>query len=128
MTPKKAYDDQKRHAADRDIVWNFTYEEWLELWLLSGKWGSRGREPNQFCMCRTGDTGPYSPRNCFIVTNEENQRQRWSGKEKITNKLANEISDLYLTTDLTQAQVAKVYDVDQSYVSRIINKKRKRLA
>ena len=128
MTPKKAYDDQKRHAGDRGIIWSFTYEEWLEMWLVSGNWSFRGREPDQFCMCRYGDTGPYSQRNCFISTNRVNQRQRWEGKEKITNPLAVEITDMYLTTDYSQYKVGKIFGVDQSYVSRIVNKKRKKLA
>lgn len=128
MTPRKAYDDQRHHALERKIPWAFCYDEWLEMWLVSGKWGSRGREPSQFCMCRVGDTGPYSVRNCFIATNEENCRQRWEGVEKITNKLAAEICDMYLSTDFTQLQVAKIFGVDQSYVSRIVNKKRKKAA
>jgi len=128
LTPKKAYDDQKRHAQARGIAWSFVYEEWLEVWLISGKWDQRGRGPEKYCMCRYGDTGPYSYRNCFIATNSENQRQRWEGVEKITNRLANEISELYLTTDYSQRQVAKIFGVDQSYVSRIVNKKRKKAA
>jgi len=128
MTPKKAYDDQWRHAEDRGIQWSFTYDEWLEMWLVSGKWHLRGRKPEEFCMCRYGDTGPYSYRNCFIATNEENQRQRWEGREKITNPLAAEIIDMYLTTDYSQYEVGKIFNVDQSYVSRIVNKKRKKTA
>ena len=128
MTPKKAYDDQKRHAEDRQIPWLFTYESWLEKWMLSGKWFERGRKPEQFCMCRFGDEGAYSPRNCFISTNQENALQRWEGKEKITNGLAKEIAKLYLTTSMSQREVADRFGVDQSYVSRIVNRKRKKLA
>ena len=128
MTPKKAYDDQKRHAEARNIEWLFTYEEWLEKWLVSGKWHERGRKLEQFCMCRFGDEGPYSTRNCFISTNQENLMQRWEGREKITNGLAREISEMYLTTSLSQREVADKFGVDQSYVSRIVNKKRKKAA
>jgi len=128
LTPRKAYDDQKRHAGSREIPWAFVYEEWLEMWLVSGKWGQRGRGSEEYCMCRYGDTGPYSYRNCFIATNSENQRQRWEDVEKITNSLAKEITEFYLTTDCTQRQVAKIFGVDQSYVSRIVNKKRKKAA
>ena len=128
MTPKKAFDDQMRHAKDRGIDWLFTYEEWLELWLVSGEWQNRGRLPDQFCMCRFGDNGPYSLRNCFIATNKENQRERWDGREKITNDLAKDICELYLTTSLSQREVGEVFGVDQSYVSRIVNKQRKKAA
>jgi hypothetical protein len=128
MTPKKAYDDQRRHAEGRGIDWLFTYEEWLEKWMLSGKWFERGRSPDQYCMCRFGDEGPYSNRNCFIATNQENLLQRWEGREKITDEFAKEISEMYLTTSLSQREVAEKFGVDQSYVSRIVNKKRKKAA
>ena len=128
MTPRKAYDDQKRHAETRGIEWLFTYEEWLEMWLVSGRWTERGRGLDQFCMCRFGDEGPYSRRNCFIATGQENLLQRWEGREKITNGLAREISEVYLTTSMSQREVADRFGVDQSYVSRIVNKKRKKAA
>lgn len=128
LTPKSAYDNQKRQAASRGIPWLFTYEDWLEVWLVSGKWLDRGRSPEQFCMCRYGDVGPYSLKNCFISTNEHNQRERWEGKEKVTNPTALAIIDLYLNTESTQAEVAKTFGVDQSYVSRIVSKKRKKIA
>ena len=128
MTPKKAYGDQKRHAEARGIEWAFTYEEWLEMWLVSGRWQERGRRLDQFCMCRFGDEGPYSRKNCFISTGQENLMQRWEGREKITNGLAREISEMYLTTSLSQREVADKFGVDQSYVSRIVNKKRKKAA
>ena len=126
MRPSKAYDDQKRHADARGIDWQFTYEEWLEMWLLSNKWEQRGRKPDEYCMSRYGDEGPYSIRNCCIKTNKENQRERWEGREKITNPLAREIVEAYLTTKVTQEQVAKMFGVDQSYVSRIVSTKRKK--
>lgn len=128
MTPKKAYDDQKRRAEYRGIGWLFTYEEWLEMWLLSGKWFDRGRAPDKYCMCRFGDSGPYSVRNCFISTNRVNQRERWEGREKVTNALALEICNRYLNTKMSQREVAELYGIDQSYVSRIVNEKRKKMS
>ena len=125
MSPSKAYDDQLRHASDRGIEWLFTYSEWLEMWLVSGKWEQRGRDSGTYCMSRKGDIGPYSTRNCLIVTKEENQSQRWEGVEKITDSLADKIRERYKNTQLSQREVGLEFDVDQSYVSRIINNKRK---
>ena len=125
MIPSKAYDDQLRHAADRGIEWLFTYAEWLEMWLVSGKWEQRGRGNGKYCMSRKGDVGPYSKRNCLIITVEENQSQRWDGVEKITDSLADKIRDRYKNTQLAQWEVGLEFGVDQSYVSRIVNNKRK---
>lgn len=128
MSPLEAYHEQARHAEERGIKWFFSYADWLEMWLLSGKWFERGKRKNQYCMCRYGDTGPYSTRNCYIGTVEQNQRDRWDLKEKITNEKAREIAELYLGTNATQRELAAKYGVDQSYISRIISKVRKRNA
>jgi hypothetical protein len=124
--PKKAYSNQQRQAIARSIDWLFTYESWLEAWLVSNKWAERGKALSSYCMCRYGDKGPYSPRNCFIGTVEDNLRERWIGKEKITDTLATKIEVTYFTTELTQYQIAEQFDIDQSYVSKIVNKKRKK--
>tara|TARA_R110000822_G_C15070557_1_gene468539 strand:+ start:196 stop:432 length:237 start_codon:yes stop_codon:yes gene_type:complete len=76
-------------------------------------------------MSRKGDVGPYSKRNCLIITVEENQSQRWDGVEKITDSLADKIRDRYKNTQLAQWEVGLEFGVDQSYVSRIVNNKRK---
>lgn len=88
MSPRKAYEDQRHHAKERGIDFLISYADWLEMWLTSNKWEQRGKESGQYVMCRVGDTGPYSKRNCYIGTVEQNQRDRWDGKEKIDNSKA----------------------------------------
>lgn len=123
MTPKKAYDDQLRHSDKRGIPWLFTYESWLELWLTSGiPWYLRGRKSGQYCMCRYGDTGPYSPRNCFIDLTDNNQQTRWENVRKVTRGNHLDIVNLWLGGDLTQYEIAAMYGVDQSHISKIIKK------
>lgn len=46
----------------------------------------------------------------------------------VDNQKASEIIDLYLNTKLSQREVGQRFGVDQSYVSRIVNKKRKKAA
>ena len=128
MTPKKAYNDQWRHARDRNIEFNMSYDEWLEMWLVSGNWANRGKKSGQYVMCRYGDVGPYSVRNCYIGTVEQNGRDRWEGREKITNQKALEIYDLYTNTEMTQAEIGKLYNINPSYVSRVVSGKRKKNA
>jgi len=127
VSPKKAYDDQKRHAEDRGIEWSMPYEDWLEIWLLSGKWSERGRKSGQYCMCRIGDTGPYSKRNCFISTTDKNQQARWENVRKLQPKVYKDVYELYTSTDLSQYAVAEIFGVDQSYVSKIVSKIKKEL-
>lgn len=125
MLPKKAYDDHKRHSDSREILWEFSYEEWLEMWLVSGKWNKRGRKKGQYCMCRYGDTGSYSPRNCYIDLTNNNQQVRWEDARKLLPQKYIDIVRLWYDTSLTQYEIARQYDVDQSYVSKIISKYKK---
>ena len=125
MTPKKAYDDQKRHAETRGIAWEFEYEEWLEMWLLSGKWKERGRKKDQYVMCRFGDVGAYSPRNCYIDLVDNNNQLRWESARKLLPQQYLDIVMLWANTRISQYEIAKRYGVDQSYVSKIIAKYKK---
>lgn len=71
---RKAYQQQKRHAKDRGIAWQFDYRSWLLVWMQSGKLHQRGRGIGFYCMARHGDVGPYSPENVTIQPYEENNR------------------------------------------------------
>jgi len=125
MSPKKAYDDQKRHANTRHISWEIPYEAWLEMWLVSGKWEQRGRKKGQYCMCRYGDVGPYSVRNCYIDLTDNNQQVRWEEVRKVLPQQHADIIRLWYDTNLTQYSIAAMYGVDQSYISKIISKYKK---
>lgn len=125
MTPKKAFNDHKTHARERNISFLFTYSEWLEMWMLSGKWNERGKTSKCYVMARYGDIGAYSLRNCKIISVEENCNERWEGKKDITDKQAIEIKHMYKNTNYSQKEIAKIFNVSQSHVSRIINGKRR---
>ena len=125
MTPCKAYDNQRRHADARGIPWGFNYADWLELWLVSGKWEQRGKLSGQYCMCRLFDTGPYSKKNCYIALTDENQQTRWENTRKVLKGDQEKIVRLWLDTDLTQSDVADRFGIDQSYVSKLIKKLKK---
>lgn len=73
-TPKGKYSVQKRKARQRGIKWKLTFDEWLEIWIHSGKWEERGIGADGYCMCRYEDTGPYSVENVYIATVVDNAR------------------------------------------------------
>ena len=76
-TPQGKYSVQKRHAKQRGIVWQFSFETWWKMWEESGQWENRGIEYGQYCMSRYGDIGPYSPDNCEIKLSTENNRESY---------------------------------------------------
>lgn len=66
------FKQQRWRAANRGLGWEFTFEQWLEFWMASGKWHLRGKGTGKYVMARRGDVGPYSPGNCFICPFEQN--------------------------------------------------------
>lgn len=66
---RKAYQKQKSSAKQRNIEWQFTFDEWCLKWEQSGKWELRGcSHAKPYQMCRAGDVGPYSYDNTRIDT------------------------------------------------------------
>lgn len=71
---RNIFTQQRNGAKQRGIPWKFTFEEWCDVWLASGKWSERGRGSDQYCMHRLFDVGPYSKDNVEIITNRQNHR------------------------------------------------------
>jgi len=76
QTPKGRYVQQKVQATKRGIDWELSFEEWFSIWQNSGHWEERGFGKDKYCMCRFGDTGPYSATNVCIATTELNKGRR----------------------------------------------------
>ena len=73
-TAKKKYWSHYSNARRRKILWQFTFESWIKIWLDSSHWSNRGTKKGQYVMSRIGDIGPYSPTNVFIQTQGNNVR------------------------------------------------------
>ena len=69
---RSKFTDQKNKAGKRGILFKFTFPDWLEWWVNTGKWHERGKRPDQYCMSRYGDLGPYELGNVFCNTNLQN--------------------------------------------------------
>lgn len=67
-TPKGKFITQRANAKRRGVDWQLTFEQWWEIWEKSGKWGQRGTDAKQYCMCRKHYLGPYSVDNVEIKT------------------------------------------------------------
>lgn len=70
-----AYKNQKNSANFRNIEWNLTLPEWVEIWKESGHFESRGKGRNNYVMSRFCDTGGYSKNNVIIKSHSENSRE-----------------------------------------------------
>src|SRR5262245_42046593 len=73
---RRAFTLQRRQAAERGILFELTWEEWLLIWQTSGKLSQRGKRSGQYCMARYGDTGPYAVWNVRIITVNQNNSEQ----------------------------------------------------
>ena len=79
---RKQYRNHKSGAKVRGIPFLLTYEEWMNIWLTSGKYEQRGPQKGQYVMCRKNDIGPYEIGNVYIDTNAHNAQVAWVGKKR----------------------------------------------
>lgn len=72
--PAYLYRQQRQRAVARGIEWDMSLPEWVETW--GDRLPLRGRGPQDLCMARHGDVGPYAVANVYITTNRQNQLDR----------------------------------------------------
>ena len=121
---KKQFNQHKANAKQRNIDFNFTFDEWCEMW--KPYWHNRGRRPDQYVMSRKGDTGPYSKENCEIKTWAENRAEQ-PLSNTLTKKLGKEgIQYILDNADLGPSHLARHFNVDRNAVARILGTQKKR--
>lgn len=133
------YENQKRHALNRGIEFQFSLDEWATWWEenLGNDWQKkRGRRRGQFVMARNGDKGPYAPGNVRCILCTDNQKEQisngssgagWNkgkrGLPKRGNKLSNEQVLRIFHAKGRQKHIAEKFNVHPSCVSLIKSRK-----
>jgi hypothetical protein len=79
QSPRGRYTTHRANSLRRGLDWEFTFEEWWQVWKDSGKWEQRGKSADSYCMARINDEGPYCADNVVITTMTENSRQACDG-------------------------------------------------
>lgn len=90
---RRAYVAHRDSAKQRGIGFEFTFEEWLAVWIESGKLSQRGRKKGQYVMSRPGDAGPYRVDNVRIITVGENARDEAHRKRLSESGMGRVVSD-----------------------------------
>jgi hypothetical protein len=88
------YHQQKAQAKGRGIEWKFTFNDWFDIWLASGKWEQRGCKRGQYVMSRYNDIGPYSKDNVFIQLCQLNVIEKQIGKQQSLETVEKRVSKL----------------------------------
>ena len=102
---KLAYNYQKNSAKRRNIEWDLTFDEWLKIWVDSGKLHLRGKRKGCYCMSRYDDVGPYSKNNVRIDTIHNNLGERWARPVKINGIVYSSISNYSRVTGINRSNV-----------------------
>lgn len=123
-TPRGKWAQHKGQAKARGIPFSLTFDEWWEVWSLSGKYCDRGKSPDSYCMSRLGDTGGYEVGNVVIKKVSYNlAEQLVSGAHasvKVTRADIDQIR-VQVMAGVTQKKVAAEFGVSQSEVSRLVS-------
>lgn len=72
---RKKFGVQKGDAKRRGVAFSLTFDEWLQIWEVSGHLHERGHGRGKYVMARYGDRGGYALGNVKIVLFEENARE-----------------------------------------------------
>lgn len=126
--PKDMYLSQKRRAAQRGIVFSFTFDEWVTWWEdhLGYNWmKKRGCGYNQYVMARLKDQGSYKHNNVKCILAQDNHKEAnlrvysrgWTYKrlDELTVRAIYKSTKVY--SDLVDA-----FGVDRGQIQRIKNK------
>jgi hypothetical protein len=113
---RQCYTRSKADAKRRGIDFLFTFEEWKQWWIDTGKWELRGKTRGSFQMCRFNDQGPYAVDNVYCDTVEANSALPHAGKErpadwrlKLQQSLAGREKDLCHRQSLAATKLGKRY-------------------
>lgn len=116
-SPWHAYKSQRRNAKSRGVEWNINFWDWWCLWEESGKWESRGRGNDHYCMCRKGDEGDYSKGNVYIASAVHNSSL---GRSLAVERGVSETTVYLLVKNIGgPTEVSKITGVKASYISQL---------
>ena len=93
---QQRYNTERRSKkADKPFQFLLTFDEWMKIWLESGKLSERGRTRGCYVMSRNNDSGNYEVGNVFIQKFEDNVTQAQLGvtKPERTEKHRRSISE-----------------------------------
>ena len=96
-------------------------EDWTESFIKFKDWALKNGYREGLQIDRIDNNGNYEPLNCRFVEPKINSRNRRNNK--LTEEKAGDIRREYSLGLITQRKLAEKYNINQSLVSVIVNKK-----
>lgn len=103
--------DRNKNKVDMKL----TFEEWLKIWVDSGKIHQRGKKLGEYCMCRIDDIGHYEIGNVYIDLASNNSRMAPTHertpemREKMRQKYLGKKRSAEMWDRVRQSRLAKGY-------------------
>ncbi|MFN9476094.1 hypothetical protein [Acidovorax sp.] len=85
---KKSCKLRKPDRHGHKIEMKLTFEQWLQIWMDSGKLEQRGRGKGGYCMARHDDLGDYEVGNVSIKSIVENSREAKLGRGGVKGRVS----------------------------------------
>lgn len=97
------------------------YDKWNDSFIIFKIWAIIHGYKNNLTIERINNDKGYSPNNCKWIPLKEQAKNRRS--TKLNNKIVNQIRSLYFNIKISQKLLGKIFNVDKSYISYIVNNK-----
>ncbi len=99
----------------------FVCKEWSDDFFTFKKWAINNNYQENLEIDRKDNSGPYSPENCRFVTRLVNSRNR--DCTKTNPEIRKEIKEKYFSGKFLQKELADLYNIETSCISRIVRDK-----
>jgi hypothetical protein len=93
----------------RNVQWDLTFEDWLDIWLQSGHLHERGKGIGKYCMARKNDAGPYAVGNVYITLHQQNNVDQHKFKTSGWGKLRSKKTKTPLGIFNSRSEAAKAH-------------------
>jgi hypothetical protein len=87
--------------AGNPIEMRLSFDEWLTIWMDSGKIDSMGSGRGGYVLCRVGDLGHYEVGNVFVASGLDNVLDAYEGLDE----MAKNINEICLRTGYKRSAV-----------------------
>lgn len=85
---KTKFTKRRKDRTGLQLEMKLTFDEWLAIWLESGKLLQMGRRKGQYCMARKNDLGHYQIGNVYIQLTSENARDAKLGRPGLKGRVS----------------------------------------
>lgn len=120
---RRTFTTARYNAKRRGIPWSLSFEDWVQVWMQSGKYEQRGRRTGQFQMDREDNKQGYKAGNVRIVDGTTNRVKDsphgW--RPKLNPERVAEMRLIYQPRRVTKPMLAARFNVSVACVKKVLD-------